>query len=84
MTGRSRLDVIELYFGANPELKRWVDRNIEAGTCAAAVSELREEKERLRQWRQEQHGTPARRIEPDPAFEWLRQAAGGISTKKEE
>jgi hypothetical protein len=76
MTGQSRLQVIEAYFAANPEVKRWVDRNIEAGTCAAAVSELREKKERFREWRQERRGGAAQR-EHDSAFEWLRLAAEG-------
>ena len=54
MTGQSRLEVVEAYFAANPEVRRWVDRNIEAGTCAAAVSELQEKMEGFRKWRQEQ------------------------------
>jgi hypothetical protein len=77
MTGQSRLQVIEAYFAANPEVKRWVDRNIAAGTCAAAVSELRERKERFREWRQEEVGQAAPPPERDPAFEWLHQAARG-------
>ena len=77
MTGQSRLQVVEAYLAENPEIKRWVDRNIEAGTCAAAVSELREEKQRLRQWLEKQRGTTAPRLERDPAFEWLYQAARG-------
>jgi integrase len=76
MTAQSRLQVIEAYFAANPEVKRWVDRNIEAGTCAAAVSELREKKE---EWRQEQRGEAVQRPERDPAFEWLREAARGCA-----
>ena len=76
MTAQSRLRVMEAYFAANPEVKRWVDRNIEAGTCAAAVSELREKKE---EWRQEQRGEAVQRPERDPAFEWLREAARGCA-----
>jgi hypothetical protein len=77
MQGRSALDVIEMYFRENPELKRWFERNIDSGTCGAAVAELREKKERLRQSREEQRHTLAPPVEPDPAFEWLRQAARG-------
>lgn len=76
-TGQSRLQVIESYFAANPEMKRWVDRNIEARTCATAVSELREEKERFREWRQKRGGKSAPPPERDPAFEWLYEAARG-------
>ena len=77
MTGQSRLQVLEAYFAANPEMKRWVDRNIEAGTCASAVSELRERKERFRERRQDQIGKAASPRKRDPAFEWLHQAARG-------
>jgi len=83
MQGQTRLEVIEAYFRANPEIKRWVDRNIEAGTCAAAVSELREKREQFRQSKQPQRGgsgTPS--LPRDPAFDWLRQAARGCDTGK--
>ena len=75
MAGQSRLQVIEAYFMANPEIKRWVDRNVESSTCAAAVSELQEKKEQLRQSRL----TPPRR-ERDPAFDWMRQAGRQVSS----
>jgi hypothetical protein len=77
MQGQTRLAVIESYFGANPEIKRWADRNIDAGTCAAAVSELREKREQFQQWKQEQRGKEAPPVPRDPAFDWLRQAARG-------
>jgi hypothetical protein len=54
MTGQSRLQVIEDYFAENPEIKRWVAWNIEVGTCADAISELREKKARFRQARLKQ------------------------------
>jgi hypothetical protein len=68
MSVQSRIQVIDGYLAMNPEIKRWVDRNVEAGTCAAAVAELREKKERLRQSR-----LAPPRPERDPAFEWMRQ-----------
>jgi len=45
MQGKSELQLVEDYLRVNPELHRWVDRNIEFGTCAAAITELREKKE---------------------------------------
>jgi hypothetical protein len=81
LVGRSRLDVIETYFAANPEVRRWVDRNIEAGTCGAAVSELREKKQHFKQWQQERRGMPPPRAH-DPAFKWLNQAARGTAAKR--
>jgi hypothetical protein len=80
MVGQSRLRVIETYFAANPEMKRWVDRNIEAGTCTAAISELREKKEGFRQWRREHRARPAQPPERNPALGWLHQAALGGHT----
>jgi hypothetical protein len=61
LVGLSRLDVIAWYFEENPEMKRWVDRNIEAGTCTDAVAEFRAKREDFRRWRQEQReDLPAR------------------------
>lgn len=54
MQGKSELNLVEDYLVANPEMRRWVDRNIELGTCAAAIADLREKKERFRQARLEQ------------------------------
>jgi hypothetical protein len=54
MQGKSELQLVEDYLAEIPEIRRWLDRNIEAGTCAAAITELREKKERLRQARLEQ------------------------------
>jgi hypothetical protein len=56
LQGLSRNDVIEWYFKEFPEMRRFVDRHIEAGTCAAAVTELRIRQEEVRQRRQEQRG----------------------------
>ena len=78
MQRQTGVEVIEGYFSANPEIKRWVDRNIEAGTCVAAVSELREKREQFRKWKEEQR---ERKVPPqpsDPSFDWLRQAARGF------
>jgi hypothetical protein len=83
MAGRSRLDVIEMYFDENPEVKRWVDRNMKVGTCSAAVSELREKEQRYKQWQQERCGMPPPQGR-DPAFEWLHQAARGTAAKRGE
>jgi hypothetical protein len=70
IVGRSRLDVIAWYFAENPEYKRWVDRNIEAGTCADAVAELRAKNEEFRRWLQEQReDLPPH--EPNPDFAWM-------------
>ena len=68
IVGRSRLEVIAWYFAENPEFKRWVDRNIEAGTCAGAVAELRAEKEE-RQLHEQREDLPTR--EPNPDFAWM-------------
>jgi hypothetical protein len=54
MQGKSELQLVEYYLAANPEIQRWVNRNIELGTCAAAVAELRDKKERFRQARLQQ------------------------------
>lgn len=54
MQGKSELQLVEEYLTENPEIKRWVDRNIEAGTCEVAVAEMREKKERFRQARLDQ------------------------------
>jgi hypothetical protein len=70
IVGRSRLDVIAWYFAENPEYERWVDRNIEAGTCADAVAELRVKNEEFRRLLQEQReDLPTR--EPNPDFAWM-------------
>jgi len=50
----SREEVIDKYLVEQRELKRWVDRNIEAGTCAAAVLELRKRREEMKHERAEQ------------------------------
>jgi hypothetical protein len=70
VVGLSRLDVIAWYFAENPDITRWVDRNIEAGTCTDAVAELRAKREEFRRWRQEQReGMP--RPERNPDFAWM-------------
>jgi hypothetical protein len=54
IVGRSRPEVIAWYFAENPEIKRWVDHSIEAGTCADASAELRAKKEEFSRWLHEQ------------------------------
>jgi hypothetical protein len=71
---------VEIYLAENPETQRWVQRNIEAGTCAAAVAELRKRKEQFRQARLAERGDVPRR-EPNPEFDWMRQAAAGSRMK---
>jgi len=51
----SRDGVIAWYFKEYPGMKRFVDKHIEDGTCAAAVAELRAGLEELRQTRQKQN-----------------------------
>ncbi len=70
------VQAVEMYLAANPEMRRWADRNIEAGTCAAAAAELRKKKEQFRHVRLAQLGDVPLR-EPNPEFDWLRQAARG-------
>ncbi len=66
--GLSRSDVLAWYFGEYPEMRRFVDRHIEAGTCDAAVAELRIESEKFRQWRIDQMGP----IHSSPRSEWMK------------
>jgi hypothetical protein len=68
IAGRSKLEVIAWYFAENPELKRWADRNIEAGTCADATAELRAKKEDRLQ-HQQREALP--RPERNPDFAWM-------------
>lgn len=68
--GRSRSEVIGWYFGEYPEIRRFVDRHIEAGSCAEAVAELRSAREKRHRWLLEQHGdipTPERNSD----FDWM-------------
>jgi hypothetical protein len=76
IVGRSRLDVIEWYFAENPEFKRWVDRNIAAGTCADAAADLRAYREEFRRWQDEQReDLPRSERNPDVAA-WTDQFRG--------
>jgi len=75
MMGQTRVQVIDSYFAENPEIKRWVERNIEAGTCNQAVTELREKREMLKQLRQDQRGAPPQGRVSNPDLEWLHRAA---------
>jgi hypothetical protein len=50
------VQAVEKYLAENPETRRWVERNIEAGTCAIAVAELRKRKEEFRQARLAERG----------------------------
>jgi hypothetical protein len=54
----------------NPEIKRWVDRSIEAGTCADAKAELRSKNEEFRQWLHEQR-EDLPMPERNPDFDWM-------------
>jgi hypothetical protein len=67
---------VEKYLAMNPEMRRWVECNIEAGTCGAAVAELRNKKEQFRQARLVELGDVPKR-KPNPEFDWMRQAAQG-------
>jgi hypothetical protein len=66
---RPRLEVIAWYFAENPEIKRWVDRNIEAGTCADAVAELRAKREDFcRSLNEQREDLPRPERNPDTAW----------------
>jgi hypothetical protein len=54
------LQAVEKYLAENPEMRRWVERNIEAGTCANAVAELCKRKEEYRQARLAERGVGTR------------------------
>jgi hypothetical protein len=69
------VEAVEKYLAENPEMRCWVERNIAAGTCAAAVDELRKRKEQFRQSRLADH---LPRWTPNPEFDWMRQAARGL------
>ncbi len=71
------VQAVEKYLAENPETRRWVERNIEAGACAIAVAELRMRKEEFRQARLAERGDLPRRV-PNPEFDGLRQAARGL------
>jgi hypothetical protein len=71
------VQAVEKYLAENPEMRRWVERNIEAGTCASAVAELRKRKEQSRQARLAELGDAPRR-KPNPEFDWMRRAARGL------
>jgi hypothetical protein len=73
-----KLQAVEKYLAENPEMQRWFERNIQAGTCAAAVAELRKRREEFRQAKLAERG-PVSRRSPNPEFDWLRQAARGKS-----
>jgi hypothetical protein len=70
------VQAVQHYLAQNPEMVRWVERNIQAGTCASGVAELRERKEQFRQARSAEQGDVPKR-ERDPEFDWFRQAAAG-------
>ena len=70
IVGRSRREVIAWYFAENPEFERWVDRSIEAGTCADAIVELRAKKEEFRRSLHEQR-EDLPRPERNPDFDWM-------------
>lgn len=58
LSGLSRDQVIETYLATQPELRRWVIRNIDAGTCAIAIQQLRERRDEMQQERAEQRRLP--------------------------
>jgi hypothetical protein len=70
------VQAVKKYLAENPEMRRWVERNIEGGTCAGAVAELRKKKEQFRQARLAELGdVPSRKLNPE--FDWMRQTARG-------
>jgi len=71
------VQAVEKYLAENPEMRRLVERNVEAGTCAIAVAELRKRKEEFRQARLAERSDVPRR-EPNPQFDWMRRAARGL------
>jgi hypothetical protein len=71
------VQAVEKYLAENPEMRRWVQCNIEAGTCASAVAELRKRKEQFRRARLAELGDVPRR-KPNPEFDWMRRAARGL------
>lgn len=73
------VQAVEKYLAENPEMRRWAERNIEAGRCAAAVAEVRKRKEQFQQARSAELGDVPRRI-PNPELDWMRQAARGLRT----
>jgi len=74
----SKLQAVEKFLAENPEMRRWFERNLDAGTCAAAVAELRKRREQFRQARLSELGGAPMRQTPNPEFDWLRQAARGM------
>jgi hypothetical protein len=71
------VQAVEKYLAENPEMRRWVERNIEAATCGAAAAELRKRKEKFQQTRLVELGQMPRRI-PNPEFDWMRQAGRSL------
>lgn len=70
------VQAVEKYLAQNPEVRRWVDRNIECGSCAEAAATIRERRRLFREDRLAERGVVPERI-PNPEFEWLREAARG-------
>jgi hypothetical protein len=70
------LQAVQHYLAENPEMARFVERHIQAGTCAVGVAELREWKQKYRQARLAERGELPKR-EHDPEFDWMRQFAAG-------
>jgi hypothetical protein len=54
LVGLSREGVIETYLTQQPELKRFVDRSVEAGACTAALRQLQERRQEMTLERAEQ------------------------------
>lgn len=46
VTGRPASEVVDWYLSEHSHMRRFVDRHIEAGTCAEAIAELRSEREK--------------------------------------
>ena len=66
------VQAVENYLAENPEMRRWVECNIKAGTCAAAVAELRNKRRQFRLARLREIGELQRR-KTNPEFDWMRQ-----------
>lgn len=76
-----KLQAVEKYLAENPEMQRWAERNIQAGTCAAAVADLRKLREQFRRAKLAERGGAPRLRTPNPEFEWLRETARGMQAR---
>ncbi len=54
ISGLPERAVVEMYFGYHPEMKRWAEEHMMAGTCEAAVTELQKQLQSTHRVRAEQ------------------------------